>query len=192
MNKVTIFSDSLIISDIINKELTNTVINILEEKETKGEGVTKYNKGNGFQTDFVNNEFISQCINDKVAECLSKYSENAKKDIRVGIAGLWINKNYDKCYNAPHVHPGANFSGVYYVNASQKNGKLLFFKDTAACFTTNEKYFKGTDFNEVYQIQPSNNLFVLFPSHLSHMVEPHYDDNPRISVSFNVHIGNNG
>ena len=58
MNKVTIFSDSLIISDIINKELTNTVINILEEKETKGEGVTKSNKGNGFQTDFVNNEFI--------------------------------------------------------------------------------------------------------------------------------------
>jgi len=43
MNKVTIFSDSLIISDIINKELTNTVINILEEKETKGEGVTKSN-----------------------------------------------------------------------------------------------------------------------------------------------------
>jgi len=192
MDKVTIFSDSLIISNIINKKLTDTIINILNEKETKAEGVTKSNKGNGFQTNFINNKFILECISDKVAECLHIYSENAKKDVKVGVTSLWINKNYNKSYNLPHVHPGSNFSGVYYVNTSQKEGKLLFFKDTATCFTNNEKYFKGTDFNEIYQIQPSNNLFILFPSHLNHMVEPHYDNNPRISVSFNIHISNNG
>jgi len=191
MDKVTIFSESLIISSIINKNLTKKIISILNEKEKKGLGATKSNKGNAFQTGFINDEFILKCLNAKVAECLSLYSKNMKKDIRVSILNFWINKNYKNSYNAPHVHPGANFSGVYYVNVSKKEGKLLFLKDTASCFTSNDMFFKGVDFNEVYQVQPVNNSFVLFPANLNHMVEPHNDNKPRISVSFNVNVSHN-
>ena len=74
MDKVTIFSESLIISSIINKKLTKKIIDILNEKEKKGLGATKSNKGNAFQTGFINDEFILKCLNVKVAECLSNSS----------------------------------------------------------------------------------------------------------------------
>mgnify|MGYP003137595103 CR=1 FL=1 len=45
-----------------------------------------------------------------------------------------------------------------------------------------------SDFFETYQIKPEEDLLMLFPSYLKHMVEPHYDDKARISVSFNINL----
>ena len=59
MDKVTIFSESLIISSIINKKLTKKIIDILNEEEKKGLGANKSNKGNAFQTNFINDEYKS-------------------------------------------------------------------------------------------------------------------------------------
>jgi len=70
-----------------------------------------------------------------------------------------------------------------------KEGKLIFLRnDKAASLTDNSIYLQGSDFHSYYEIQPKNNLFILFPSHLDHMVAPHNDDKPRISVSFNFEL----
>ena len=41
-----------------------------------------------------------------------------------------------------------------------------------------------------YNIQPQANQFILFPSNIMHLVEPHYEDKPRISISFNIDFSN--
>ena len=60
--------------------------------------------------------------------------------------------------------------------------------DKSVSLTNNSAFLEGSDFNNYYEIQPIKNLFVLFPSHLDHMVAPHNDNKPRVSVSFNFEL----
>ena len=54
----------------------------------------------------------------------------------------------------------------------------------------NLAFIDHENFYHRFEVQPKNNLFILFPSNLKHMVEPHYEEHPRISVSFNLVLGN--
>lgn len=190
MYKKIIFSDSIILSEIKDDKLHEIVNRILKEKEVKNQGVVKSNR-KGFQTDTVNNLYLNKTFTKKAIECIRE-NYNIDKKTNLGLSNLWINKNLKESYNAPHVHPISNFSGVYYVDASEKEGKLIFLRnDQATSFTNNAAFLNCPDFHDYYQIQPKNNLFILFPSHLNHMVAPHNDDKPRISVSFNFQLSNN-
>tara|TARA_R100000734_G_C3292701_1_gene84300 strand:- start:59 stop:631 length:573 start_codon:yes stop_codon:yes gene_type:complete len=189
MDKRIIFSDSIIFSEIKDNELDEIILRILKEQEDANQGVVKSNR-KGFQTDTIDNFYLSKTFTEKAGECL-KENYNIDKKTKITLLNLWINKNYKESYNSPHIHPKCNFSGVYYVNASEKEGKLIFLRnDKTAGFTDNHMHFEGTDFHNTYEIQPKNNMFVLFSAHLDHMVEPHYDDEPRISVSFNFGLSN--
>ncbi len=53
-------------------------------------------------------------------------------------------------------------------------------------------FLKSADFKEEYHFKPLKHQLIIFPSHLLHMVTPHFDDRPRISVSFNISIKENG
>jgi uncharacterized protein (TIGR02466 family) len=184
MYKKIIFSDSIIASEIKDNQLHEIINRILKEKEIANQGVIKSNR-KGFQTDTIDNFYLNKTFTLKAVECL-KENYTLDKKTRLELTSLWINKNYKESYNAPHVHPKSDFSGVYYVDASEKEGKLIFLRnDKTASFTNNCFLFDCSDFHGYYQIQPKNNLFILFPSHLDHMVAPHNDDKPRISVSFN-------
>jgi uncharacterized protein (TIGR02466 family) len=189
MDRKIIFSDSIILSEIKNNELDEIILRTLKEEENTSQGVVKSNR-KGFQTDTIDNFYLSKTFTEKAGECL-KENYNIDKKTKISLFNLWINKNYKGSYNAPHTHPKSNFSGVYYVSVSKKEGKLIFLRnDKTAGFTDNHMYLKETDFYNTFEIQPKNNMFVLFSSHLDHMVEPHYDDKPRISVSFNFGLSN--
>ena len=54
------------------------------------------------------------------------------------------------------------------------------------------KYIIDEDFNAEYHFRPLKNQIILFPSNLIHMVSAHFEDKPRISISFNILIGKNG
>ena len=85
------------------------------------------------------------------------------------------------------MHPGSNFSGVYYLEVTKEGGELVFVRnDTAASFNWVCDFIEDTNFSDSFIIKPKKNLIVLFPSHLSHFVKPHDEDIGRISVSFNI------
>ncbi len=187
MYKEIIFSDCIITSEIKDNQLHEIINRILKEKEIANQGVMKSNR-KGFQTDTVDNFYLNKTFTEKAGKCL-KQNYNPDKKTKLTLSNLWINKNFKESYNTPHVHPNSNFSGVYFVDASEKEGELIFLRnDKAASLTDNSMYLQGSDFHSYYEIQPKNNLFILFPSHLDHMVAPHNDDKPRISVSFNFEL----
>ena len=96
-------------------------------------------------------------------------------------------------FNTPHVHPGSNFSAVYYLQTSDKDGELNFFRnDKSIDFGPNQNLFDDSDFWNNFKLKPKDNMFVLFPSYLQHMVFPHNEDKSRISLSFNININKNG
>jgi len=189
MLKKIIFSDSIIFSEIKDDQLHEIILRILKEKEALNQSNLRSNR-KGFQTDTIDNFYLNKTFTLKAVECL-KENYTADEKTKLELTNLWINKNYKESYNIPHTHPISNFSGIYYVDASEKEGKLIFLRnDKTASFTNNGSFLNCSDFHSNYEIQPKNNLFILFPSHLDHMVTPHNDDKPRISVSFNFQFNN--
>ena len=188
MAKTTIFQDSIIFDSFINKELDKNILSVLENEMKKNEGVFYTNKG-GYQTEKIFNEKIHNPLLEKSAKLIV---ENYNlKNVKINLLNLWINYNLKGNYNSPHVHQTSDFSGVYYVDVAEKGGELIFFRgDRSNQMLDIQSFLKDRDFQEEFHIQPLNKQIIIFPSHLIHMVTPHSDNKPRISVAFNIRLNN--
>jgi uncharacterized protein (TIGR02466 family) len=103
------------------------------------------------------------------------------------ISNMWININGKGHMNHPHAHPGSSLSGVYYIKCNTAtSGRIMFInpnayhcnEDLIDTFTpvTSSKYFQ----------RPEENKLLIFPSWMTHYVEPNQTDEDRISISFNT------
>ncbi|GHA20736.1 2OG-Fe(II) oxygenase-related protein [Arenicella chitinivorans] len=107
---------------------------------------------------------------------------------------MWANINPRQGYNRSHVHPGSLWSGVYYVQAPENCGQLIFQDPRAQVSvmapSLNESRERGAEhWPEVYHRAVEGRL-ILFPSWLRHEVEPNMSpltspDSDRVSISFN-------
>jgi uncharacterized protein (TIGR02466 family) len=112
---------------------------------------------------------------------------------------MWANVNRAGHGNQHHVHPGAFWSGVYWVDdggipASKDLGGELDFMDPRGAspamyapqlgFSTPGGLSLGA--NEM--LKPQAGMMVLFPSWLSHGVRPYLGKETRISVAFNLSL----
>ena len=187
MDKKIIFSDSVFISEINDDKLENKILHILNKNINENNGSTNSNVG-GFQTKDINDEYLFKIFTEKTKTILID-NFKIKKKFQLNMGNMWINCNKKGDFNLPHIHPKSNFSGVFYLSSSVIGGELVFNRnDKSAGFTDNSMYFDGCDFFDNYAIKPKKNAFILFSSHLEHMVVPHFDNEDRISVSFNFNI----
>ena len=122
MIKKIIFNDCIVLSEIRDDQLHEIVYRILKEKEYANQGVKKSNR-KGFQTELIDNFYLNQSFTNKAYECLKQHY-NLNKKTKILLSALWINKNYKDSYNTPHVHPKSNFSGVYFIDASEQPNKF--------------------------------------------------------------------
>lgn len=101
---------------------------------------------------------------------------------------IWANVNRNGEYNLVHIHPGATWSGVYYVDAGDsgsgeaENGAITFFNPLLA---SAHGFFTKALPNQ-FTLKPEAGRMVLFPSYLQHQVHPYFGQAPRISIAFNV------
>lgn len=100
---------------------------------------------------------------------------------------VWANINRRGDFNQVHTHPGATWSGVYYVDHGEAEGvsaatSIQLFDPDAA--RTN-LFFPELQASSI-AFKPEPGLMILFPSYVPHAVPPHGSDRPRISVAFNV------
>jgi uncharacterized protein (TIGR02466 family) len=95
--------------------------------------------------------------------------------------GAWANVSHHADFNKPHIHPGAMWSGVFYVDLGDRdpepddNGAIEFMDPRPA-------YLNGT----TRVLRPSAGQVVVFPSWLSHFVNPFRGRGERISIAFNA------
>ena len=107
---------------------------------------------------------------------------------------MWANINPRQGYNRSHVHPGSLWSGVYYVQAPEQCGQVIFQDPRAQVSvmapSMDDARERGAEqWSEVFHRAVEGRL-ILFPSWLRHEVEPNMSplaspDSDRISVSFN-------
>jgi hypothetical protein len=113
----------------------------------------------------------------------------AQGRLEVSIGSAWANLNNRTHGNSPHVHPGVQVSGVYYVDDGGSRGggvRLIDPRAQASMVPMPARWTYGM--GEHVRVQAVPGLFVLFPAWLQHYVVAHEGEGTRLSVSFNVRV----
>ena len=121
-------------------------------------------------------------------------AEGYNKNTEPVCDNMWANVNYKYSHNKNHVHPGAQWSGVYYIQTPKDCGHIWF---TDPCgqrhidipIMENKKEKPVHYWREVHY-KPVEGRLIMFPAWLVHEVAPNLsklkgDKHWRISVSFN-------
>lgn len=109
----------------------------------------------------------------------------------------WANVNRPGDSNFSHYHPGAFWSGTYYVDDGGRSGdeptegvfEMLDPRGSAPAMLSPSLAYAGEGgiaAGITETIEPRPGLLFLFPSWLHHQVRPHKGSRPRISVAFNL------
>jgi uncharacterized protein (TIGR02466 family) len=188
-NIFTSFIATDFLTDIDNDELKEYAFKLQENNE----GVIKSNFL-GWQSDILTD--LSDQVTDLASNILQRMN-TAKKplgfrdDTMMYLANMWININPTNSFNRPHLHPGAIFSGVYYIDCTPDSGNLVFkHPSIGQLYSLQEDTLSDfTDFNAgTWSVHPEVGKLVIFPAWLEHYVEPNASTESRISIAFNINI----
>ena len=99
----------------------------------------------------------------------------------------WINVNPGGAYNSPHDHPGAYWSGVYYVHVPEGPAPegAIEFLDPRTAPVGNGVVGSG-QWPGYFRVIPKAGEMLLFPSTTRHWVHPHTADEERVTIAFNA------
>ena len=131
--------------------------------------------------------YIEKCVHEYLMATICP-----KNDVRLRITQSWLNWTKPGQFHHKHAHPNSLFSGCYYVNANKETDKIFFYKDGYQRIK-----FPPVEWNsynsESWWYPVGTGDIVLFPSELTHMVQPVGGEDTRISLAFNTfpvgHIG---
>lgn len=114
-------------------------------------------------------------------------------------ANMWANVNRSGHGNEFHSHPGAYWSGVYYVDDggiaadASMGGELEFMDPRGPLPAMNSPHLGfvgpgGLSGGATEMMQPKAGRLVMFPSWLLHQVRPYRGSRERISIAFNLTV----
>ena len=151
-------------------------------------GQQKTNAGGWHSTTNMNKKEEYNPLTNELFNMQDEIYQKEHLDLEPVLGNMWANINYPGCFNRPHIHPNALFSGVYFVKTSQKSGSLMVYDPRPgvqmAMPTRKEKKLQPELWREVHY-EPVAGRCIMFPAWLWHEVKPNESNDIRISVSFN-------
>ena len=171
--------------------------NLLAESQaimSEEDGVSKSNKGgwhskgNLFKGKSAPIRVLDALASEAVSNATSRVG--AKVDmstLKLKLFG-WMNVNPTGGFNAPHTHPGAHWSGVYYVSQPEiekGDSGMIEFLDPRSDLP-NWRLLDAPPFRIKRKIRPKPGDLILFPSYLMHWVYPNEANGERVTVAFNA------
>lgn len=120
---------------------------------------------------------------------------NYNKNYQLEVTTMWAITNPPGSSNRSHVHPGAIWSGVIYVQSPEGAGKIEF-TDPRTAHLMNQAQFmpdsrRPRECWTKVKIKPQAGKILMFPAWLYHSVEPNLaeqegPDGDRVVIAFNV------
>jgi uncharacterized protein (TIGR02466 family) len=109
------------------------------------------------------------------------------------ITNSWVNIYGRGDQAGAHLHHNSLLSGVLYLQASDAGGEIVFHKDihgqNVFPLAIDPEIASSNIYNcKSWGYAPRTNDICIFPSHLSHSVQPNGSDQGRWSLAFNVFI----
>ena len=127
---------------------------------------------------------IKKFCEDAVSEYL-KSIYAPKNDVRMRVTQSWCNYTKPGQYHHKHEHPNSFISGVLYLQSNNTTDRIYFYKggyQQIKIPTENWNVYNS----QSWWFEALQGRLILFPSHLTHMVETVKSDDTRISLSFNT------
>ena len=187
------FSTPVIVDEVddaatINAELLKTI----EQRRTLDEGLVRSNYlGWHSKQDFA--QWSGEAGRKLLVHVLKMARDHTAKVADAPptewAAEAWANVSGPGALNKPHVHGGAFWSAVYYVQAPQSDSGHLLLHDPrmpALRMYAPMLRFKDAGPEQIARIRPKNGTVVMFPSWLLHSVEPWEGEGDRVSIAFNI------
>jgi len=162
---------------------TNSAIKECLYVQSISESTTISNVG-GYQSSYFNEEqFVKKFPEfvDKIKAVINLIEQ--EQNTKLKIDNAWININKKHSFNLPHVHPQASFSAVLYLKTPENSGKIVFKNPTPSEHYNINDEVEG--YWGAYKVLPKESDFFVFPSYLSHYVEPNLNEEDRISIAIN-------
>lgn len=118
------------------------------------------------------------------------------KGIEFYITDSWINIHKRGHSAGPHVHHNSLVSGVLYLKVSENSGDLVFHKPALSLIPFPPALDLDVDSYNIYNCKswghrPKTNDICLFPSVVTHSVDPNESDEERWCLAFNVFVRGN-
>ena len=129
---------------------------------------------------------IKQELNLIVADYFEKII-SPSDDITPYITQSWLNYMKTNQNHHVHEHPNSYLSGVLYINCHETLDKIQFYKNKYNAIQPSVKEYNHYNSNQWWFSVTTKDV-IIFPSSLSHGVDPTKGSNTRISLSFNVFI----
>lgn len=168
-----------IFSTGLNNKQKNFLLNLEKAK----------NQGNLTSKDrYLNKHKILQNLTNFCLSSLNHYFKELyqpKYNVNLRITQMWANYSQKNQWHHAHEHPNSFISAVFYVNCTDNIDNITFFKkgyEQLQVYTENFNQYNSLD----WVIPVEENLLIMFPSSLSHKVEPVQVDKTRISISMNT------
>lgn len=174
----------------LGRELTAEEADFLLNQEQK------FNTGNTTSVDrYLLERPTLSSVREFVEASLDKYFKDIcspKQDVKLRITQSWTNNTRAGQFHHKHEHPNSFISGVFYVKANKETDKIHFFKTgyQQIKLPVNQWNLFNSD---SWWLPVGTGELLLFPSHLTHMVETVKDSDVRVSMAFNTfpvgHVG---
>lgn len=147
------------------------------------------NKGNSSsQNNYILNhkellplrQFIQKCLHDYFMATI-----NPKNDVYLKITQSWLNWTNPNQYHHKHSHSNSLISGCFYVNADKNKDRIFFYRDGYQQIKLPPVEWNNYN-SDSWWFPVGFGDLILFPSYLTHMVEPVEGNETRISLAFNA------
>jgi uncharacterized protein (TIGR02466 family) len=97
----------------------------------------------------------------------------------------WVNLHDRGGFNFLHMHEASLLSGSFYLQVPAGSGQFVFRDPRPGVLHGGVKGAVPNGHADIH-LTPSAGLLVLFPCWMEHYVEPHGNDEPRITIAFNA------
>jgi uncharacterized protein (TIGR02466 family) len=154
------------------------------------QGRRRSNQGHGWQSnDGIDTSPIFQKAMKHLKRNMEKelmgYMGYRPGTTRCVLHNSWANINYKFGWNAPHLHNGCFYSGVWYIDADGTEGNIMFIEQAPKFVGAGPSCPR---MRESLNISPKTGDLYMFPSGAMHMVAPNTTDKDRYSISFNIEV----
>lgn len=167
------------------------IIDYAYEQRKLGVNSIENSSYNGWQSPDLKDNKVFDEFKDVVFTQIDEFHKvfQLRNDLEHLISNMWLNINPKGGFNTPHNHPGAIFSGVFYLKTNENSGDLHFTHPAI-----NQNYHFNTysveTYNNInsggYSISPKDGQLIMFPSYQNHYVSSNMTDEDRIVLAFNT------
>lgn len=125
-------------------------------------------------------EFVDKSVDEYFKSVLVP-----KFDVKLKMTQSWMNYTEKGQYHHRHEHPNSFISGVFYINANPELDKIYFYNTQYQRIKIVADSYNPYN-SESWWLPVETGKLLLFPSNLTHMVQPVETEETRVSIAFNT------